>query len=941
MKNFIAVLFLIGLFSAPDNVYAQAEGTGRKVVLSEAENLVFKTQNGEEIVFDRNGNLYNGAVVLPDEENRQVTYFYENGKKHGVANSKFLSNGKIGFETTYANGKKNGEEILFFFNGNPKYKRTYKDDLLDGEEVLYYQNGKPKRLNHYLNGKLTGVTTYFDENGEIVRTETYKDGMKNGPVKIIKNNTLLEEIDFVNDKREGLYKTYSSEGSRREVPYKNDKKEGEGRIFSANNMIIESVIYSNDKRNGLYQKLSLSGKLISVENYKDDVRDGISRYFDDKGKLVSVSYYIDGVELSQLQIAKRSDLTNIQDAIFDNQISRYSNKKSLWYKILWLGLNLNKPEILEILEKEMKMYAADINNMSIYKRWSGSMFDSENKQLFFGLSPLDYAINIEAPTEVLQKFVNQVDEKNSRGLTPLRDAVRLNKTDMVKYLILSGADLKEKDSEGNDILLYAILNESPNEMIKTIINSNADVNTKNNIDQTPLTVALAQKNVELVKMLIKAGADTGNMPDGQNLLFYAYDKKVPLDIISELLDNGADINSVDFEGNNLLLKALKNDDETTALFAIEQGADINLKDPEGETAVSYVLFNKASPKVVKKIFSMEYNYGEKLEKPNKMLWKVLMEQNKLDLLKEVWDKMPDISTTPDAMGEIPLQVALKGANNPELHKLALSYIKKADDKMVWGALKEEDFSLFRDLLAKDANINSQNEDGDIMLTYIVKNDYNERYTDLVLSKGADINAENTQKQTALDIAVQKGNIKVAKYLLEKGANPNREVEGETYLSKATASQSELTELLLSYTKNLKPTLSNGESLLMRSVKNLNLPLFEFLAKQKDVDFTVVDDNGNTLLLASADYFENPDSNIDEKLLSKNFLTIAKALLDKGLDINARNDNGETLLIKLARHCGLEYDELAKFLISKGANTELRDQLNNTADDYRKKLILSD
>ena len=939
MKNFIAVLFLIGLFSAPDNVYAQAEGTGRKVVLSEAENLVFKTQNGEEIVFDRNGNLYNGAVVLPDEENRQVTYFYENGKKHGVANSKFLSNGKIGFETTYANGKKNGEEILFFFNGNPKYKRTYKDDLLDGEEVLYYQNGKPKRLNHYLNGKLTGVTTYFDENGEIVRTETYKDGMKNGPVKIIKNNTLLEEIDFVNDKREGLYKTYSSEGSRREVPYKNDKKEGEGRIFSAHNTIIESVIYSNDKRNGLYQKFSLSGRLISAENYRADVKDGISRYFDAKGKLASVSYYIDGVELAQVQISKRSDLTNIQDAIFDNQLSRYSNKKSLWYKILWLGLNLNSPEILEVLEKEMRMYAADINDINIYKRWSGSMFESENKQLFFGLSPLDYAINVEAPTEVLQKFVNQIEEKNSRGLSPLRDAIRLNKTEMAKFLILNGANLKEKDSEGNDILLYAIINESPDELIQTILNTGARINTQNDVDQTPLTAALAQKNIELVKMLITAGADTKKMPDGQNLLFYAYDKKVPLDIINELLYSGLDINSTDNDGNNLLLKALKNNDEATAMFAIEHGADINQKDNEGETAVSYVLFNKVSPKVSKKIFSMGYNFDEKFEKQNKMLWKVLMEQGKIDMLKEVWDKMPDISSVPDAMGEIPLQVALKGANNPELHKLALSYIKTADDQMVWSALKEKDLSLLRDLLNKNANLNSKNEDGDNMLIYMIKNGYDKQYIDLILSKGADIDAENVKMQTALDIAIQKDDEDMVKYLLEKGANPNREFEGETYLSKAKPSQEKMTLLLLKHTKKLEPTLSGGESLLMRSVKNLNLPLFEALAKQKDADFTVLDDNGNTLLLASADYFENSNAKDDEKVLSKNFKEIVETLLNKGADINARNDNGETLLIKLARHCGAGYDDLAEFLIVKGADIKLKDQLNNTADDYRKKLIL--
>lgn len=927
MKNFIASLFLSGIFFTACNVYAE------DIIFSSAENLVFKTENGQEVVYNKKGDLYNGAVALPDSENRRVIYIYSNGKKHGDAFSKFSSD-KIELKIPYTNGMKNGDEVSFYQNGNPRYKKTYVDDIQEGEEAIYYPNGKLQKLSHYVNGKLDGTIDYFDDSGNRTRIETYKNGIKDGPERIIANNMLREEIQFVNGKRNGIYKTYSSEGSWQEVPYKNDKKEGEAKIFSPEKVLIESTVFANDKRNGMYKKFSLTGRLISAENYKDDQKDGIARYFDNKGKLSSVSYFMDGSELANVQIAKRVELQNLQDALFDGQLSKYSNKKTLWYRILWLGLNLESPEVLDALEKEMRMFAYNIDEMPIYERWSGSLFDNENKQLFFGLPPLDYAVNIEAPTEILQKFVGQTEDKNSRGYTALRDAVRLNKENMVKFLLLHNANLKDTDEEGNDILLYSIINGSPHEITEDIVKAGGNTNTKNSVGQTPLSVALAQRDTELVKFLIHNGANIENMPDGQNLLHYAYNKKVPLEVITELLTDGIDINSTDGDGNNLLLKALKNGDEETALYALDHNADINQKDNEGETAVSYVLFNKVPQQVSDRIFALDYDVINNLEKQNKMVWKVLMEQNKIDLLKKTWDRMPDITTTADVNGEIPLKTALSVPANPKLHELALSYIKKADDKMVWDALKQKDSGLFRYLIGKQANINAQDENGNTLLMYMIMHDYDDNFLSLIKNKDLIIDKENNNNQTALDIALDKNNLEVAKYLLDAGANPNREVDGETYIIKATPAQKDQVSLLLQYIKDSNTKLSDDVNISLRAVKNLNFPLLKYLVDNNLTDFNITDENGNTLMLCIADYFEYSHDNDDKDALAQSAIEIAKILLDKGQDINARNGNGETLLIRLAKYCGDEYDEMAKFLIENGASTKMRDQYNKNAEDYR-------
>lgn len=953
MKRYIAVLLFLSALVG-NNSYAD------NVLLSDAKDITFKTENGEELVYDKDGNLYSGAVVLPDSENRKVTYFYQNGKKHGIAFSRFVS-GNIEIETSYMNGKKNGEELLFYPNNNPQYKRSYKDDVIDGEEIIFYQNGKPQKKSYYKNGILDGEVNYFNEKGEITKIETYKDGIKDGMERIIANNTLREEnvyrngklngttkkydekyltdeIQYVNDKREGIHKTYGENGTWREIPYKNDIKEGEGKIFYPNKTIAESITYVNDKRNGLYQKFAPDGKLTFAENYKDDKKDGISRVFNDKGELLSVSYYIDDIGLTTVDVNKRQDIRTIQDAYFSGQLSKYSNKRNLWYKILWLGLNLNQPEILEILEKDMKMYAVDIDDMRIYQRYSGGQFESETSQLFFGLSPLDYAINVNAPIEIMQKFISQINEKNHRGYTPLRDAVRLNKIDEVKFLILKGADLTERDKEGNDILLYAIVTEAPYEMIDNIIKSGADVNTKNNAEQTPIMIALAQKNTDLLKLLIKSGANTQNVSEGLSLLYYAYNKKAPSEIMEILLANGADVNSTDNEGNNLLLRALKDNDEMTAMFALNNGADINQKDNEGETPLSFVLQNKVAPQIMDAVFKKEYDYTNKLGKSDKVLWQILMEQNQLEKLKEVWDKMPDIATVPDATKKIPLSVALEVIDNPELHNLAMTYVKKADDEMIWNALKNKNFNLFKVLLTKDADINAKSTDGDTLLIYMIKNNYGREYLDLIKSDKLIIDATDANNRTALDIALADNDLETAEYLLESGAKPERSTTGTSYMINAKPSQAETIKLLLKYSDNISESPSEKEPLLMTVVKNLNLPLFEKLAQQESADFNIKDDNGNSLLLNSSEYFAVKNEKDDINLLKDNFLAISKILLDKGLDINARNGNGETLLIKLAKYCGDEYDELAKFLIDNGADIEPKDQYNKKADDYRREKL---
>ena len=65
--------------------------------------------------------------------------------------------------------------------------------------VFYDTDGKTVTSQGDFVGKLkTGEWKYFDK-GKLVLTELYKDGKRNGIAKSYKNDTVIEEIPYVND----------------------------------------------------------------------------------------------------------------------------------------------------------------------------------------------------------------------------------------------------------------------------------------------------------------------------------------------------------------------------------------------------------------------------------------------------------------------------------------------------------------------------------------------------------------------------------------------------------------------------------------------------------------------------------------------------------------------------------------------------------------------
>lgn len=96
-----------------------------------------------------------------------------------------------------------------------------------------------------------------------------------------------------------------------------------------------------------------------------------------------------------------------------------------------------------------------------------------------------------------------------RGRTWLRNAIDVGPMAVVKWMLDRGAPINFQDDEGFPALHAAIDRDKPDrlEVIELLCATGADVNARGINDWTPLHHAAAWNDVEVLKILLRQGAD--------------------------------------------------------------------------------------------------------------------------------------------------------------------------------------------------------------------------------------------------------------------------------------------------------------------------------------------------------------------------------------------------------------------------------------------------
>jgi len=138
--------------------------------------------------------------------------------------------------------------------------------------------------------------------------------------------------------------------------------------------------------------------------------------------------------------------------------------------------------------------------------------------------------------------------------------------------------------------LFAAINSLSLEEVRNVLVSGCDVNKPDRDGNFALHRAAFRQSVDIVSELLEMGAD----PDARG-----YAKETPLmkarceEVARLLVDRGATIDATDEAGMTPLMHAANLDAPEVVSFLIERGADVNARSRIGATPLIYAVYSRS------------------------------------------------------------------------------------------------------------------------------------------------------------------------------------------------------------------------------------------------------------------------------------------------------------------------------------------------------------
>lgn len=194
---------------------------------------------------------------------------------------------------------------------------------------------------------------------------------------------------------------------------------------------------------------------------------------------------------------------------------------------------------------------------------------------------------VAALVELLQRGF-EVDTRDHRGRTALHCAATEGNVAAMRTLLTRGADVNAKCSQRDQIytpLRYAVICQHSSEVVKTLLMSGANTESRSRDRLTPLHDAAAMCLEETMLHLLDFGADIHARSIKGYTALHTAAARNHVAIIHMLLDHGADKNARTFHGSTSLYTAAEHGAEETVRALIESGAEIEAEDNDGSTAI--------------------------------------------------------------------------------------------------------------------------------------------------------------------------------------------------------------------------------------------------------------------------------------------------------------------------------------------------------------------
>lgn len=171
-----------------------------------------------------------------------------------------------------------------------------------------------------------------------------------------------------------------------------------------------------------------------------------------------------------------------------------------------------------------------------------------------------------------------VDVQNARGRTPLYEAAKRGRLEVVKLLVEKGAKIDAHDAVSGFVPLHIASEQKHADVVKYLLDKGAPVDTRNKSEQTPLWQAAWQpwhRDDEIAAVLIEHGANVNARDDKGFTPLHMAALTGHLPVVRLLLSKRAQVDAKSTKGASPLYKAAEAGQLETVSVLLGSGADVN------------------------------------------------------------------------------------------------------------------------------------------------------------------------------------------------------------------------------------------------------------------------------------------------------------------------------------------------------------------------------
>ena len=196
-----------------------------------------------------------------------------------------------------------------------------------------------------------------------------------------------------------------------------------------------------------------------------------------------------------------------------------------------------------------------------------------------------------------------VNAKNHSLITPLMYAThsKITPVEKIKLLLQSEANINDVNDEGDSALHYAA-HKGTFEVMNELIKNGANVHAKNNKGYPPLmyTVDSIIEPLEKTKLLLQNKANIEESDNQEFTALHHATRHGSLEVIKELIKNGANVNAKSKTGRTPLMMAVISQEIILGkvLLLLENGANVNDVNNDNVNAIELARANNANPIVI-------------------------------------------------------------------------------------------------------------------------------------------------------------------------------------------------------------------------------------------------------------------------------------------------------------------------------------------------------